>query len=343
MGRATAGSPSSRCRAPRRSPRRLAAARAGRRALPRRARRRRRRTSRTSTGARAGARRPGRRACCAARLRLAGRHPGPGRRAGPAAADPGRPAHRPHPPLHPRPRRSSSSPADLAAEVARQARRGDGWVKLVGDWIDRDAGDLRPSWPREALAAAIAAAHEDGARVTAHTFGDRRAARPDRRRHRLHRARHRADRGAHRRDGRAAAPRWCRRWCNVENFPGFAAAGERSSRRTPSTCGDLHAAVRRRRPGGVRGRASPIFAGTDAGGGIAHGRIADEIRALHAAGLPAEAALAAGSWGARAWLGLPCIEEGAPADLVVYDADPRADLDALQRPQLMILRGRVVG
>ena len=83
----------------------------------------------------------------------------------------------------------------------------------------------------------------------------------------------------------------------------------------------------------------PVFAGTDAGGGIAHGSIADEVRALHAAGLPAEAALAAASWGARAWLGLPCIEEGAPADVVVYDTDPRADLDTLQRPQRMILRG----
>jgi imidazolonepropionase-like amidohydrolase len=86
----------------------------------------------------------------------------------------------------------------------------------------------------------------------------------------------------------------------------------------------------------------PVFAGTDAGGGIEHGVIADEVRALHAAGLAAEAALAAASWAARAWLGLPCIEEGAPADLVVYDSDPRADLDALRRPQRMLLRGRVV-
>ncbi|MFD9879327.1 amidohydrolase, partial [[Kitasatospora] papulosa] len=31
-------------------------------------------------------------------------------------------------------------PGDLVAYVAREARRGDGWVKLVGDWIDRDAG-----------------------------------------------------------------------------------------------------------------------------------------------------------------------------------------------------------
>jgi len=59
-------------------------------------------------------------------------------------------------------------PAQLAEEVRRQARAGDGWVKIVGDWIDRDLGDLAPCWPREALVAAMAAAHEEGARVTAH-------------------------------------------------------------------------------------------------------------------------------------------------------------------------------
>ena len=75
----------------------------------------------------------------------------------------------------------------------------------------------------------------------------------------------------------------------------------------------------------------PVFAGTDAGGGIAHGTIAEEIRALHAAGLPAEAAVGAASWAARTWLGLGGIEEGAPADVVVYGGDPRADLDVLAR------------
>ena len=41
------------------------------------------------------------------------------------------------------------NPHDLPAEVARQTARGDGWVKIVGDWIDRADGadsDLRPLW-----------------------------------------------------------------------------------------------------------------------------------------------------------------------------------------------------
>ena len=63
-------------------------------------------------------------------------------------------------------------PEALADEVRRQARRGDGWVKLVGDWIDRDTGDLAPCWPADALAAAMQAAHAEGARVTAHCFAE---------------------------------------------------------------------------------------------------------------------------------------------------------------------------
>src|SRR4051794_31617399 len=63
-------------------------------------------------------------------------------------------------------------PEQLASYVAVEARRGDGWVKLVGDWIDRDAKDLTPCWPRWALDEAMKAAHDNGARVTAHCFGE---------------------------------------------------------------------------------------------------------------------------------------------------------------------------
>ncbi|CQD24998.1 amidohydrolase [Mycolicibacterium conceptionense] len=62
--------------------------------------------------------------------------------------------------------------SQLPAAVAEQARWGDGWVKLVGDWIDRGIGDLAPLWSDEILTAAIDAAHAEGARVTAHVFGE---------------------------------------------------------------------------------------------------------------------------------------------------------------------------
>ena len=51
-------------------------------------------------------------------------------------------------------------PDRLVAEVEAQAARSDGWVKLAADWIDREVGDLTPTWPDDALAAAIARAHE---------------------------------------------------------------------------------------------------------------------------------------------------------------------------------------
>jgi imidazolonepropionase-like amidohydrolase len=231
-------------------------------------------------------------------------------------------------------------PADLVAEVRVQAGRGDGWVKLVGDWIDRGQGDLAPEWPADVLIAAIAAAHEAGARVTAHTFGT--DALPDLIGAGIDCIEHGtgltedllADMAAR---GTAVVPTLV----NVENFPGFAASGEKKFPAYASTMRRLYAnsgaVVRAAFEAGV-----PVFAGTDAGGGIVHGLIADEVRALHAAGIPAEAALAAASWVARDWLGLPCIEEGVPADLVVYDSDPRADLDTLQRPLRMLLRGMVV-
>ena len=58
-------------------------------------------------------------------------------------------------------------PEDVVAYVRAEARRGDGWVKLVGDWIDRETGDLSPSFPRETGIAAVQAAHEEGARTPA--------------------------------------------------------------------------------------------------------------------------------------------------------------------------------
>lgn len=82
-----------------------------------------------------------------------------------------------------------------------------------------------------------------------------------------------------------------------------------------------------------------ILAGTDS---RPHGKIATEIRALVGAGVAAHEALASASWTARSYLGLPGLAEGAPADAVVFDRDPRADLSQLDRPRAVIARGRLV-
>jgi imidazolonepropionase-like amidohydrolase len=80
-----------------------------------------------------------------------------------------------------------------------------------------------------------------------------------------------------------------------------------------------------------------VLAGTDT---RPHGGIALEIRALVAAGVSAHEALAAASWTARSYLGLPGLVDGAPADAVVFDADPRTDLGRLDNPRAVIIRGR---
>ncbi len=231
----------------------------------------------------------------------------------------------------------TDEPELLPELVAEQAAAGDGWVKLVGDWIDRGAGDLAPLWPDEVLRAAIGAAHAAGARVTAHVFGT--DALPGLIGAGIDCIEH----GTGLTDdlvalmaehGTALVPTLI----NVDTFPGIAD----SAARYPVYADHMRAlhagardVVRRAVEAGV-----PVYAGTDAGGGIAHGRIADEIRALAAAGHPDP--LGAASWHARSWLGRPAPHPGVPADLVVYRSDPRADLSVLDDPALILLRGRIV-
>ena len=92
----------------------------------------------------------------------------------------------------------------------------------------------------------------------------------------------------------------------------------------------------RARPGvlGVGGRGAPRLIPLD-------GRVAEEISALAATGMRPHDALAAGPWGARAFLGLPGLVPGTPADVVSYDQDPRGDLSCLDHPSAIVLRGRI--
>lgn len=230
-------------------------------------------------------------------------------------------------------------PEELIAEVARQAVRGDGWVKLVGDWIDRESGDLGPLWPAEVAAAAIAKAHELGARVTAHCFGEESV-------QQLVRAgidgiEHGTGLDADTIELMAARQvALVPTMINLENFTEFADAGQEKFPRYAAHMRDLHA--RRFQTLGAAVEAGvPVFAGTDAGGSIAHGLIAAEVGLLAQLG-GTEFALGAASWRAREWLGAPPLAEGAWADLVVFDADPRVDVAVLAHPRLVILRGRVV-
>lgn len=82
-----------------------------------------------------------------------------------------------------------------------------------------------------------------------------------------------------------------------------------------------------------------ILAGSDT---IPPARFWQEIAALHRYGLAPDAALASATTAARAHLGLHDLDEGSPADVVLYDADARNDPEILQRPSLVMVAGEIV-
>jgi imidazolonepropionase-like amidohydrolase len=230
-------------------------------------------------------------------------------------------------------------PEQLPGYVAQEARRGDGWVKLVGDWIDREIGDLAPCWPLAALREAMAAAHAAGARVTAHCFGedclaDLIEAGIDCIEHATGLADD--DLAAAARLGVAVVPTLV----NTANFPQFAQQGEAKFPTYAAHLRRLHQ-QRHRTVADAYDAGLPIFVGTDAGGATRHGLVAAEVAELVAAGLPVTSALDAACWGARTWLRRPGLAEGDPADLVVYPADPRQEPAVLGHPSLVALRGRI--
>lgn len=312
-------------------------ARAGGRALPRRPGPSRRDPARR--GDRPGRDGTRRRGVVVAGLRIAHRH-----------AQPRRP--RRHAPHHPR-RQHLARPKRYAAgfsreledewqlpdAVAEEARRGDGWIKLVGDWIDRGAGDLAPLWSDDVLAAAIEAAHAHGARVTAHVFSE--DALPGLINAGIDCIEHgtgldddtielMASRGT------VLVPTLV----NVlENFPGIAEAAAKYPAYA-AHMRDLHARgpsrIAAAREAGV-----PIYAGSDAGTMVAHGRIADEVEALKGIGMSPTQALGAACWDARRWLGRPGLDHGASADLLCFARDPRSGPAVLNNPDLIMLRGKI--
>jgi imidazolonepropionase-like amidohydrolase len=128
---------------------------------------------------------------------------------------------------------------------------------------------------------------------------------------------------------------------NIANFGGIA---EQARPKFPGYA-DHMVALHDRFPGVVRAAHEagvPIYVGTDAGGGIRHGLVAEEMLILSEAGIPAAEVVAMASWRAREWLGFPGLVEGGLADLVVYPEDPRATLAVTRHPSRIVLRGQVI-
>jgi imidazolonepropionase-like amidohydrolase len=221
-----------------------------------------------------------------------------------------------------------ASHAEMPAMAAAQAARS-GWAKIIADWNPEDE-----VLPADVLTAVVEAVHAVGGRVAVHSQvaagGAAVAAGVDSLEH-----------------GMCLDP---------ELLPRMAAQG---TALTP-TLMVITAVLEdvRKRPDGPRkdwylsgATAHPALAAAAAEAGVTilagtdseqHGRVADEIRALAAAGLRPHDAIAAGSWAARGYLGVGGLAPGAPADAVIYDADPRTDLAQLDSPRAVILRGRLI-
>ncbi|MDE3064841.1 MAG: amidohydrolase family protein, partial [Acidobacteriota bacterium] len=218
------------------------------------------------------------------------------------------------------------SHAEMPAVAQRQARATP-WVKIIADWSE--GGDAVPV---EVLRDVVAAAHAEGARVAVHSqhaVGGAAAvaAGVDSLEHGMGLPADLLDQMA--RQGTALTP-------TLSVFQRFLDLARQRPSRAWIVEGTLAhpGLVAAAGEAGVR-----ILAGTDS---QPTGGVVDEIEALAGAGLPAHDALGAGSWAARSFLGLDGLVDGAPADVVVYESDPREDLAGLRRPTAIVLRGEVV-
>ena len=233
--------------------------------------------------------------------------------------------------------------AALPAAAVEEANASGGWCKIIADWSVGDGAERRytPSVPPEVLAEVVRRVHAAGGRVAVHSqhaegCAAAVAAGADSLEHGMHLAIELLDTMA--RQGSVLVPTMV----GFESIP-----GPLDDRPAPGSVGSFMASGWARYPELVRAAHEAgvtVLAGTDSLGGTdaPHGKVAREIRWLARAGVPAEAALGAGSWTARRWLGLPGLEAGAPADVVAYRVDPRQDLTVLEEPLRVILRGRVV-
>lgn len=234
-------------------------------------------------------------------------------------------------------------PAELPSVIVEEAHRGDGWVKLVGDWIDRSRGadsDLEPLWPRDVLVDAIQAAHEAGARVAVHTFGtdtidDLLEAGVDDIEHGTGMTRDQMSEVAAR--GILVTP-------TANQVSTFADISRQAGQKYPVYAERMMRMFENRyeHMAAMADAGISLLMGSDSGSTLAYGTLPSELQACVSAGIPAPTVLAAASWEGRSRLGYSSLEEGTVADVVVYESDPRTDMSVLDRPVAVIRAGTLV-
>jgi imidazolonepropionase-like amidohydrolase len=227
-------------------------------------------------------------------------------------------------------------PSDLPAAAEEEARRSGAWAKIIGDFFGPD-GRVAVNYALPELREAVRRVHATGARIAIHAMTSGAVEQAieagfDAVEHGTEASLELAEELARRNitwvptlvigDGIREVAR--------DNAP------PDEVRRWDEAVTRLPAVVRHGADAGVR-----LLAGTDAGM-VPHGLIAQEVALLVQAGVDPSRALASASWDARAYLGLPGLEEGAPADLVVFEGDPCGDPGVLGGRMLRIRAGELL-
>lgn len=219
-----------------------------------------------------------------------------------------------------------------------EANRGGGWVKFVGDFPRSDRPDEEPSlaWSAAVLAPAVRVAHSLGARVAVHatTEDSVRAA---------------LDSGVDSIEhGCALTPAqldemadrgiaWTPTLAAFETLLEQVRKGQADFPRRwlEDSIEGVRSLLK------ARNRKPTILGGTD--GAFPHGQVAREVISLVDAGLSVEVALESLTNAAWSFLtGKAPLEDGAIADLTIFDRDPRDDLSVLFKPLAVIRSGRLV-
>jgi imidazolonepropionase-like amidohydrolase len=223
----------------------------------------------------------------------------------------------------------------LVAAARAQIAAGATWVKVVDDWFSPATGRVEQHYDPAVLTQVVVAAHEAGARVAMHCMDTASVEAAlesgvDSIEHGCNIQASQIQRMA------AAGAAWCPTITLVSGFM--------SSQELPDPdyqlrvrrfyAEELHELLPYAAKLGVT-----ILAGSDT---VPPAEFWREIANLHRYGLEPDKALASATTAARTYLGLPDLEDGSPADVVLYDADPRDDPDILSRPSLVIVGGEIL-
>ncbi|MDY5585227.1 MAG: amidohydrolase family protein [Arcanobacterium sp.] len=237
---------------------------------------------------------------------------------------------------------SEVEPENFLSEIEKQCAISGGWIKIVADWIDRSAGDLRPLWDAKLFADGVALAHDLGKRVTVHSFAAETgemllAAGVDGIEHGTGMS------FAQKQQARAQGILIVPTVNQISRFPEFAAAGHRF----PIYQKRMREMDARRREhlAELLVADSLLVMGSDTAEDVATpGRgLPQELVDAVRDGMPTELVMAAASYRGRELLGFTSWEEGSAADFVVYRHNPERDINEVLHPQRVIIDGLEVG